>query len=78
MIMPFLTLPVVSGANVAARRRLGRGLRMAFQVAGQNGELLMEPGRAPAGVKPLFFESACGVLAFAEPGPLFSLLGSAR
>ncbi|NWD25887.1 FliM/FliN family flagellar motor switch protein [uncultured Pseudomonas sp.] len=75
MIMPVLTLPVVSGANVAARRRLGCGLRMAFQVAGQGGELLMEPGRAPAGVKPLFFESASGVLAFAEPGPLFSLLG---
>ncbi|MDF3201354.1 FliM/FliN family flagellar motor switch protein [Pseudomonas sp. 1912-s] len=75
MILQILTLPIVSGANVAARRRLGRGLRMPFQVAGHNGELLMEPGRAPAGVTPLFFESACGVLAFAEPGPLFSLLG---
>lgn len=75
MMMPVLTLRAVSGANVAARRKLGRGLRLPFQVAEQRGELLMEPGRAPAGIKPLFFESACGVLAFAEPGPLFSLLG---
>jgi type III secretion protein Q len=75
MIVPFLTLPVVNGVAVVARRRLGRGLRMPFQVAGQRGELLLEPGRAPVGVRPLCFESACGVLAFAEPGPLFSLLG---
>ncbi|MFC6296395.1 YscQ/HrcQ family type III secretion apparatus protein [Pseudomonas sp. CCM 7893] len=75
MIVPFLTVPVVDGATVVARRRLGRGLRMPFQVADQSGDLLMEPGRAPTGVAPLCFESACGVLAFAEPGPLFSLLG---
>jgi len=75
MIMPVLSVPVVNANTVAARRRLGRGLRMPFQVSGQHGELLMTPGRAPTGVKPLCFESTSGVLAFAEPGPLLSLLG---
>lgn len=75
MIMPVLKLPLVEGDRVAALRRLGRGLRMPFQVAGQQGELLLEPERAPVGASPLYFESACGVLAFAEAGPMFSLMG---
>jgi type III secretion protein Q len=75
MIMPVLSVPVVNANTVAAQRRLGRGMRMAFRVSGQRGELLMAPGRAPTGVKPLCFESTSGALSFAEPGPLFSLLG---
>jgi type III secretion protein Q len=75
MIMPLLTLPLIKGDTVAARRRLGRGLCLAFQVAGQGGELRLEPGRAPTGVEALCFDTACGVLAFAEAGPLLSLLG---
>lgn len=75
MMASLLTLPTIKEESVAARRRLGRGLRMPFQVAGEYGELLLEPGHAPVGVKPMCFETARGVLAFSEPGPLFSLLG---
>lgn len=74
-MVPLLTLPVLNGDKVAACRRLGRGLRLPFQVAGQDGELRLEPGRAPKGVEALCFDTVCGVLAFAEAGPLFSLLG---
>lgn len=74
MISP-LTLPVLDSATVAASRRLGRGLRMPFQAAGQRGELIVEPGNAPIGQSALGFETACGVLTFAEPGPVLSLLG---
>lgn len=73
MITP-LILPSVVADRAAALQRLGRGLRLPFRVADQEGVLLLEPGRAPAGVRPLFFDSACGVLAFAEPGPLLSLM----
>ncbi len=75
MISP-LTLPVVDSATVAASRRLGRGLRMPYQAAGQHGELIVEPGNAPIGQSALGFETACGVLTFAEPGPVLSLLGN--
>ena len=77
MITP-LILPSVVADRAAALQRLGRGLRLPFRVADQEGVLLLEPGRAPAGVRPLFFDSACGVLAFAEPGPLLSQIGRAH
>lgn len=73
-ILP-LTLPVVDSATVAAVRRLGRGLRLPYKVAGQHGDLIMEPGRAPAGGATVGFETSVGVLAFGEPGPVLSLLG---
>ncbi|MDQ0650861.1 FliM/FliN family flagellar motor switch protein [Pseudomonas cedrina] len=75
MIMPLLSLPAVKGDTVAARRRLGRGLCLPFQVAEQHGELRLEPGRAPATGEVVCFETVCGVLALAEAGPLLSLLG---
>ena len=75
MRVSLLNLPSVKGDVVAARRRLGRGLRMPFQVSQHSGELLLEPGPAPVGIGVLCFETACGVLAFGEAGPLFSLLG---
>ena len=75
MIMSALTLPVVQEARVAALHRLGRGLRMPFQVGHEHGAFLLEPGRAPTGVSPLFFESGLGVLAFSEPEAMFSLMG---
>lgn len=75
MKVPSLKLPLVKGNVAAARRRLGRGLRLPFQVADQKGELLLEPGPAPTSGNALCFETACGVLAFAEAGPLLSLLG---
>jgi type III secretion protein Q len=75
MMMPSLTLPLVDGAAVAALRRLGRGLRLPFEVADQRGELLLEPGRSPQGRVALRFDSACGELTFSEPGPVLSLMG---
>lgn len=75
MMMPSLTLPWIKGDTVAARRRLGRGLCLPYQVAAQRGELRLEPGRAPAMDVALCFETARGVLAFAEAGPLLTLLG---
>ncbi|MEX5546796.1 FliM/FliN family flagellar motor switch protein [Pseudomonas pergaminensis] len=75
MLVPLLTLPSVNGITVAARRRLGRGLCMPFQVAGQRGQLRLEPGRAPARGEVVCLETVCGVLALAEAGPLLSLLG---
>ncbi|AIG04844.1 putative type III secretion protein [Pseudomonas fluorescens] len=76
MIMPALAIPSIRKSTVAARLRLGRGLSLSFQVADRHGELLLEPGRAPRGSGPIYFESARGLLAFSEPGPMFSLLGA--
>lgn len=75
MMMPPLTFPLVRSDTLAARHRLGRGLCLPFRVASQDGELRLEPGRAPATGEALCFETVCGVLAFAEAGPLLSLLG---
>ncbi|KTC49598.1 type III secretion protein [Pseudomonas fluorescens ABAC62] len=75
MMLPQLMLPLVMGDTATARRRLGRGLRMPFHVAGQDGELQLEPGRAPAGVHTVCLDTGCGELALAEAGPLLSLLG---
>lgn len=75
MIVPVLALPSIKGDVVAARHRLGRGLRLPFQVAGQAGELLLEPGRPPSAGESLCFDTKCGVLALAKAGPLLSLLG---
>lgn len=46
MMAALLNLPTVMADAVAARRRMGHGLRMPFQVAEQSGELLLEPGPA--------------------------------
>lgn len=70
-----LKVPVVDGAKVAARRQLGRGLRLRFEVAGKAGELCLEPGPAPAGQGLLSVETAHGVLTFSEPGAVLSLWG---
>lgn len=75
MMLPSLALPRVRADAVAARRRLGRGLRLPFQVAEQRGELRLEPGNEPFGVQSLCFETTCGVLALSEPGPQLSLMG---
>lgn len=75
MIVPLLTLPSVKGDLVAARHCLGRGLHLPFQVAGQDGELRLEPGRPPAGGEAVCFDTQRGVLALAKAGPLLSLLG---
>lgn len=75
MIVPLLTLPSIQSDGVAARRQLGRGLYLPFHVAGQAGELRLEPGRAPVGGDVVCFDTQCGVLALAKAGPLLSLLG---
>lgn len=75
MMLRTLALPRLAGDMVCARRRLGRGLRLAYDVAGQAGELLLEPGRPPVAAKPLCFETACGVIGLVEAGPLLSLMG---
>ena len=75
MIVPLLTLPSIKSDWVAARRRLGRGLYLPFHVAGQAGELRLEPGRPPVGADAVCFDTQCGVLALAKAGPLLSLLG---
>ncbi|KFF44290.1 MULTISPECIES: FliM/FliN family flagellar motor switch protein [Pseudomonas] len=75
MIVPLLTLPSIKSDGVAARRQLGRGLYLPFHVAGQAGELRLEPGRAPVGGDVVCFDTQCGVLALAKAGPLLSLLG---
>ncbi|PRA26374.1 FliM/FliN family flagellar motor switch protein [Pseudomonas poae] len=75
MMISALALPAIDNATAAAVRRLGRGLRLSFETAGQHGELVLEPGHAPIGQSAFGFETACGVLAFGEPGPVLSLLG---
>ena len=75
MIMSALTLPVVEAGRAAALHQLGRGLRLSFQVGDQRGAFLLEPGLTPAGMNPLCFESALGVLAFSDPEAMFSLMG---
>lgn len=74
-MMSSLKLPVVDSTMVDALRQLGRGLRMPYQVAGQHGELIVEPGIAPTRQASFGFETARGVLAFGEPGAVLSLLG---
>lgn len=74
-MLPSLVLPQIPGDVVAARRRLGRGVRLSFEVAAERGELRLEPGPAPANAQSLCFETVCGVLALAQPGPVLSLLG---
>jgi type III secretion protein Q len=75
MIITPLNLPQIDGLTVAALRRLGRGLRMPYRVADQQGELILESGEAPACVAQHCFSTACGVVAFGKPGPVLSLLG---
>ena len=70
-----ITLPRLDATTVQACWRLGRGLRYSFQVAGEPGELLLEPGRAPGGGACVSFESRCGVFTLSDAGPLLSLFG---
>ena len=75
MTAPVIKLPVLDSLTVQAYRRLGRGLRFSFEVAGEVGELLLEPGRAPECGVSLSLETRCGVMTFSDAGPLLSLMG---
>lgn len=70
-----LKCPRLDSLTVAAHRRLGRGLRFMFEVAGEAGELLLEPGRGPDSGVALSFESGCGVMTFTDAGVILSLFG---
>ncbi|QHF42933.1 type III secretion protein [Pseudomonas sp. S35] len=70
-----LALPPIDGTTVCALTRLGRGLFLPYCVADQRGELRLEPGAAPQVGSALCFETACGVLALGDPGPVLNLLG---
>lgn len=67
--------PVLDRLMVAAHRRLGRGKRLAFQVAGEHGELLLEPGHAPGSGVELSVDSGCGVITLCDASVLLSLFG---
>ena len=67
MLIPSLVLPSVAADGVSARRRLGCGLQLRFQVNGEEGLLRLEPGPAPTGVEPLCFDTARGVVACMVP-----------
>lgn len=67
--------PVLDRLMVTACRRLGRGRRLAFQVGGVRGQLLLEPGLAPGSGVELSVESGCGVLTLCDASVLLSLFG---
>ena len=75
MTMAPIAWPCLDALTVAAYRRLGRGIRFVFKVAGTRAELLLEPGVAPVSGVSHSFESQCGVITLSDAGPLLSLLG---
>ena len=70
-----ICLPRRDSQVVAAYRRLGRGMRFLFLVAGEAGELVLEPGPAPDAGVSLSFESRCGVMTFSDSAAILSLFG---
>lgn len=71
-----ITFPRLDRQAVAAYRRLGRGLRLRFQVGDEAGELLLEPGRGPAsGGVALSLESRCAVMTLSHADAILSLFG---
>ena len=70
-----LSLPHVSAADAAARRMLGAGVGLPFEVAGEAGRLQLTLGNGPADGTPCALECAHGVFSLSEAGPVLSLLG---
>lgn len=70
-----LSLPSVSADEAAARQRLGAGLELPFEVAGEAGALTLTLGNGPSGAAPAVFACAHGAFALGEPGPVLSLFG---
>ena len=67
--------PCLDARTVAAYRRLGRGIRFVFQVAGEPAELLLEPGLAPEAGVSHSFESQCGVITLSDASAMLSQFG---
>ena len=75
MSVQALALPPMSGDDAVARQRLGTGVSLSFEVAGETGllELTLDSGAVGGGS--CLLECTHGVLALDEPGPLLSLFG---
>lgn len=74
MTVHALALPPVSIEDATARRLLGIGVSLPFEVAGETGLLELTPGGA-AGGAPCVLACAHGVFTLDEPGAVLSLFG---
>ncbi|WLH12489.1 type III secretion system cytoplasmic ring protein SctQ [Pseudomonas hefeiensis] len=74
MTVHVLALPPVSIEDATARRLLGFGVSLPFEVAGETGLLELTPGGA-AGGTPYVLACAHGVFTLDEPGAVLSLFG---
>lgn len=74
MTVHALTLPSVGIEDATARRLLGIGVSLPFEVAGETGLLELTPGGA-AGGAPCVLACAHGVFTLDEPGAVLSLFG---
>ncbi|BBP67643.1 hypothetical protein PHLH5_51840 [Pseudomonas sp. Cab53] len=70
-----LSLPSVSAEEAVARQRLGAGVELPFDVAGETGRLALSLGNGPTGASPAVLECAHGAFVLGEPGPVLSLFG---
>lgn len=75
MAVRALALAAVSAEDAAARRLLGGGASLAFEVAGEAGWLELALGSGPSGATPCVLECAHGLLTLSEPGAVLSLFG---
>lgn len=75
MTVRALSLPPVCVEDVSARRLLGVGVGLPFEVAGQTGLLELTLGSGPEGGAPCVLECAHGVFTLSEPGAALSLFG---
>ncbi|MDO7895760.1 FliM/FliN family flagellar motor switch protein [Pseudomonas citrulli] len=70
-----LALPSIGAEEAVARQRLGAGVELPFDVAGQAGRLALTLGNGPTGATPCAIECAHGAFTLGEPGAVLSLFG---
>ena len=75
MTVHALALPTVGSEDATARRLLGTGVRLPFEVAGEAGLLELTPGGAAVGSTPCVLACAHGAFTLDEPGAVLSLFG---